>query len=103
MTERFAAALNLCLHVTGYRSDGYHELDSLVVHVDQGDWIIVEPADDLSLSVSGAFCEGIPADGRNLVLKAAHLLAKQIGDTSWGKDFLDKKSSFCRGHRERIQ
>ena len=32
-----------------------------VVHVDQGDWIIVEPVDDLSLSVSGAFCEGIPA------------------------------------------
>ena len=25
----------------------------MVVHVDQGDWIIVEPADDLSLSVSG--------------------------------------------------
>ncbi len=98
MTERFAAAkLNLCLHVTGYRSDGYHELDSLVVHVDQGDWIIVEPADDLSLSVSGAFCEGIPADGRNLVLKAAHLLAKQIGEPVGAKILLIKNLPSAAG------
>ena len=98
MTERFAAAkLNLCLHVTGHRSDGYHELDSLVVHVDQGDWIIVKLADALSLSVSGAFCEGIPADGRNLVLKAAHLLAKQIREPVGAKISLIKNLPSAAG------
>ena len=78
MIERFAPAkLNLCLHVTGQRKDGYHELDSLVLHLDHGDWISVEPADDISLSLSGEFCEGVPLDGRNLVLKAAHLLTER--------------------------
>ena len=78
MIERFAPAkLNLCLHVTGQRKDGYHELDSLVLHLDQGDWISVELADDISLSLSGEFCEGVPVDGRNLVLKAAHLLTEK--------------------------
>ena len=78
MIERFAPAkLNLCLHVTGQRKDGYHELDSLVLHLDHGDWISVEPADDISLSLSGEFCEGVPVDGRNLVLKAAHLLTER--------------------------
>ena len=78
MIERFAPAkLNLCLHVTGQRKNGYHELDSLVLHLDQGDWISVEPADYISLSLSGEFCEGVPIDGRNLVLKAAHLLTEK--------------------------
>ena len=79
MIERFAPAkLNLCLHVTGQRKDGYHELDSLVLHLDQGDWISVEPADDISLSLSGEFCKGVPIDRRNLVLKAAHLLTERV-------------------------
>ncbi len=78
MIKRFAPAkVNLCLHVTGQRSDGYHELDSLVLHLDQGDWVGVEPADEISLSLSGVFCENVPVDGRNLVLKAAHLLAEK--------------------------
>ena len=79
MIKRFAPAkVNLCLHVTGQREDRYHELDSLVLHLDQGDWVSVEPANEISLSLSGRFCEGVPVDGRNLVLKAAHLLAEKV-------------------------
>ncbi len=78
MIKRFAPAkINLCLHVTGQREDHYHELDSLVLHLDLGDWVGVEPADEISLSLSGTFCDGVPLDGRNLVLKAAHLLAQK--------------------------
>ena len=98
MIKRFAPAkLNLCLHVTGQRKDGYHELDSIVVHLDQGDLIVAEPADEISLSLSGAFCEGIPGDGRNLVLKAAHLLAESAQGRFGAKISLLKNLPYAAG------
>ena len=69
------AKVNLTLHVTGQRDDGYHLLDSLVVFADVGDHIRVEPAEDLLLSVTGPMADGVPTDGTNLVLKAARFLA----------------------------
>ena len=47
------AKLNLFLHVTGRRADGYHLLDSLVAVVDIGDRLRAEPATALSLTVDG--------------------------------------------------
>ena len=39
--EAFAPAkINLTLHVTGQRDDGYHLLDSLVVFADVGDRLL---------------------------------------------------------------
>ncbi|AHC99845.1 4-(cytidine 5'-diphospho)-2-C-methyl-D-erythritol kinase [Leisingera methylohalidivorans] len=70
--EVFAPAkINLTLHVTGRRSDGYHLLDSLVVFADTGDQLRLEPGPELALEVSGLFANGVPADQRNLVWKAA--------------------------------
>ncbi|OUS38291.1 4-(cytidine 5'-diphospho)-2-C-methyl-D-erythritol kinase [Rhodobacterales bacterium 56_14_T64] len=70
--EAFAPAkINLTLHVTGQRDDGYHLLDSLVVFADIGDRIWLSPGDALSLDVSGEFAEGVPTDDRNLVWQAA--------------------------------
>jgi 4-diphosphocytidyl-2-C-methyl-D-erythritol kinase len=70
--EGFAPAkINLTLHVTGQRADGYHLLDSLVVFADIGDRLWYEPGDALSLTVTGRFADGVPADTRNLVWKAA--------------------------------
>ncbi|MBY6067533.1 4-(cytidine 5'-diphospho)-2-C-methyl-D-erythritol kinase [Leisingera aquaemixtae] len=70
--EVFAPAkINLTLHVTGRRDDGYHLLDSLVVFADTGDRLQLKPRPELSLEVSGLFAEGVPADRRNLVWKAA--------------------------------
>lgn len=68
------AKINLALHVTGKRSDGYHLLDSLVVFADQGDILAFEAADDLSLIVDGPFSDGVPTDEGNLVLKLAQVL-----------------------------
>ena len=43
-TEAFAPAkINLTLHVTGRRADGYHLLDSLVVFCDIGDVVTLAP------------------------------------------------------------
>ncbi|WIY26262.1 4-(cytidine 5'-diphospho)-2-C-methyl-D-erythritol kinase [Parasedimentitalea psychrophila] len=70
--EAFAPAkINLTLHVTGQRPDGYHLLDSLVVFADVGDRLWLTPGDQLSIDVSGEFAEGVPTDHRNLVWQAA--------------------------------
>lgn len=73
--EAFAPAkINLTLHVTGQRTDGYHLLDSLVVFADIGDRITVQAAEKMSLNVVGPMRAGVPTDGGNLVMKAAELL-----------------------------
>lgn len=68
------AKINLTLHVTGRRSDGYHLLDSLVVFADFGDLITVRPATVSCLAVTGPMAVGVPVDADNLVLKAAALI-----------------------------
>ena len=73
--EEYAPAkVNLTLHVTGQRDDGYHLLDSLVVFGGHQDRLIARPSRDLSLDVSGPFSAGVPGDESNLVLQAAHAL-----------------------------
>jgi len=67
------AKVNLALHVTGRRADGYHLLDSLVVFADVGDWLEIERAERLSLKVTGPRAAGVPDDARNLVWQAAAL------------------------------
>lgn len=72
------AKLNLYLHVTGKRADGYHELDSLAVFAGSHDTVAVAHADDLSLFVDGPFAPALAAAmdaGENIVLRAAHALA----------------------------
>lgn len=73
------AKVNLTLHVTGQRADGYHLLDSLVVFTDAGDLITATPADGLTLTVTGPFSAGVPTDGTNLILRAAETLRRMRG------------------------
>lgn len=61
------AKVNLALHITGQRDDGYHLLDSLVVFVDVGDWVTVGPGQ--GLTISGP--EALPVSADNLCLRAA--------------------------------
>ena len=69
--EAFAPAkINLTLHVTGQRDDGYSLIDSLVVFGDVGDRITLTPAGDMSLSAAGPFAAGVPEDESNLVWRA---------------------------------
>ena len=73
--RRFAPAkINLFLHVGDKRADGFHNLQSLVVFADAGDWLTAAPSTELSLSVSGAFAGGLPHNDDNLVLKSARSL-----------------------------
>ena len=68
------AKLNLYLHVTGRRDNGYHELDSLVAFASLGDRLRVEPAPELSLEIEGLFAEALDSNEENLVWRAAHAL-----------------------------
>lgn len=72
--EAAPAKVNLALHVTGRRADGYHLIDSVVVFADAGDRISVSSAGETSLAVTGPRAAGVPVDGRNLVLRAAALM-----------------------------
>ncbi|MFC3060514.1 4-(cytidine 5'-diphospho)-2-C-methyl-D-erythritol kinase [Paenirhodobacter populi] len=73
--EVFAPAkVNLALHVTGRRADGYHLLDSLVAFAPFGDHLTLVPAPALSLTVTGPEGAGVPEGPENLVLRAAALV-----------------------------
>ncbi|MEE2862379.1 MAG: 4-(cytidine 5'-diphospho)-2-C-methyl-D-erythritol kinase [Pseudomonadota bacterium] len=72
LVEAAPAKLNLALHVTGRRDDGYHLLDSLVCFAAAGDVVSAEPG-QLSLRIDGPFAEGLSADDDNLCLRAARM------------------------------
>ena len=81
--ERVAhAKINLALHVTGQREDGYHVLDSLVVFSDFGDRISISKAQNpsslVSLSIDGPFAVGLESGANNLVSRAALSLGYEI-------------------------
>lgn len=80
-SQRLAPAkINLTLHVTGQRDDGYHLLDSLVVFAELGDHLRLEPKqDDLSLEITGEMSGALKAEPDNLVLRAARLMGAQSG------------------------
>jgi len=72
--EVFAPAkINLALHVTGRRADGYHLIDSLVAFASIGDRVTVARTDQLSLEIAGPEAGGLKANADNLVLQAARL------------------------------
>lgn len=68
------AKINLTLHVTGQRADGYHLLDSLVTFASVGDRLEIVTGNALSLTVEGPEAAGVPADMDNLALRAAALV-----------------------------
>ena len=93
ISEYAPAKVNLSLHVTGRRADGYHLLDSLVVFADVGDVVEAEPAAHTTLTVLGPMGRGVPTDGTNLMLKAARLMP----NAGWAKLTLHKNLPSASG------
>jgi 4-diphosphocytidyl-2-C-methyl-D-erythritol kinase len=83
LTVPAPAKLNLFLHVTGRRPDGYHTLESLMVMLDCGDTVSLVRRDDGRI---GRVTElaGIPAE-EDLAVRAARAL-KQATGTPFGVD-----------------
>ncbi|MGE5145469.1 MAG: 4-(cytidine 5'-diphospho)-2-C-methyl-D-erythritol kinase [Candidatus Eiseniibacteriota bacterium] len=73
------AKLNLYLHVTGKRADGYHLLDSLIAFAAVHDTVSVKPAATLALELAGPFAATLRHESDNLVLRAARVLAATAG------------------------
>ena len=92
-----AAKINLYLHVTGRRGDGYHTLDSLVAFAGIGDGIEARPAADLSLAVEGPFAAGLSAGDDNLVLRAARALQAAVGTEQGARLILQKRLPTASG------
>jgi 4-diphosphocytidyl-2-C-methyl-D-erythritol kinase len=91
------AKVNLTLHVTGQRDDGYHLLDSLVVFADVADHLTATSASDLTLNVTGPFAQGVPVDRTNLMMRAAEVLRAAFGITDGAAMTLEKNLPHAAG------
>jgi len=87
------AKVNLYLHVTGRRADGYHLLDSLAVFPAVGDRLRAAPAEALSLTVAGEFGAALAGEADNLVLRAA----RALGGTQGARIVLEKHLPVASG------
>lgn len=76
------AKLNLVLEVTALRPDGYHEVDTILQELELADEVRVTLGAGRGVTVDGPFGRGVPLDDANLALKAAALLAEQLGRSS---------------------
>lgn len=83
------AKLNLMLHITGRRSDGYHELQTLFQFLEHGDQLHFTPRQDGQVQLQTDF-PGVPHDS-NLIVRAARSL-QQAADCRLGADiWIDKQ------------
>ena len=77
------AKINLALHVTRRRNDGYHELESLVAFAGIGDRLsatLSELSNVDALEITGPFGSTLAGDSDNLVLKAARAFRNEWPD-----------------------
>ncbi len=75
--EAAPAKINLALHITGRRADGYHDLDSLMVFADIGDELEAALAPVDSLTITGPFAAGLSAGDTNLVTRAVNAFRRR--------------------------
>jgi 4-diphosphocytidyl-2-C-methyl-D-erythritol kinase len=84
VVARAPAKVNVHLGVGPLRPDGFHELRTVYLAVSLFDSVTAGPGDGLSLTVTGEGTGGrgadlVPTDRRNLVWRAAELLASSAG------------------------
>jgi 4-diphosphocytidyl-2-C-methyl-D-erythritol kinase len=91
------AKINLFLHVGEKRSDGFHELKSLVVFANVGDQLTFTPAKAFSLAVNGPFAGGLEGEGDNLIQRAARAFASITGHKTTAAVTLEKNLPVASG------
>jgi len=97
LVENAPAKVNLTLRVVGRRSDGYHEIESLVAFAGVGDRLSLSRGKELSLVVRGPSAAQAGDGADNLVLKAARALAERIPNVGCGAFELDKSLPVAAG------
>jgi len=83
------AKLNLFLHITSQRQDGYHNLQTLFQFIDYNDIISINVRNDGKLSCQSS-AKDLPPE-QDLILRAARLL-KQYSGTTLGADIEVEKN-----------
>ncbi len=83
------AKLNLFLHITGRREDGYHLLQTLFHFIDVSDTLYFEITDKSSITLTPAI-KNVPND-ENIIVKAAKLLQRTTGTNKGAKITLEKR------------
>lgn len=97
LVARAPAKVNLTLRVLRRRSDGFHDLSSLVAFAGVGDRLSLEPGQTLSLVVEGPGAQAAgPADD-NLVIRAALALAERRPGLKLGHFALAKRLPVAAG------
>ena len=94
LTARAPAKINLGLHVLRKRSDGDHDIETVLHRIDWADTITVRPADTLSMTCSDP---ALPTDERNLCLRAAHRLRDAFDVDEGAALHLDKHVPYGSG------
>lgn len=89
LTVPAPAKLNLFLHVTGRRADGYHTLESLMVLLDFGDSLTLLRREDGRIVLTHSL-PGVSAES-DLTFRAAQLLKQHAGTTQGATISLDKR------------
>jgi 4-diphosphocytidyl-2-C-methyl-D-erythritol kinase len=90
LSENGRAKVNLTLRVVGRRTDGYHDIESVVAFADCADHLTLTPGSELDLRTLGPLAEACGATSDNLVIKAALLLRERVPDLKVGSFTLDK-------------
>ncbi|NLY89718.1 MAG: 4-(cytidine 5'-diphospho)-2-C-methyl-D-erythritol kinase [Firmicutes bacterium] len=82
------AKINLSLDILGKRSDGYHELESVMQSVSLADELIFRPAAGVSLTASDP---NLAVDESNTVLRAVRRMQEAAGSARGVEIFLQKR------------
>src|SRR3954467_1495815 len=90
LIEEGRAKVNLSLRVVGRRTDGYHDLESVVAFADCADRLTLEPGGELKLTTTGPLAAACGDMADNLLFKGAKLLAEAIPNLKLGAFALDK-------------
>lgn len=97
LIETARAKVNLTLRVLGRRTDGYHDLESLVAFADCADTLTLVPGDRLGLTTTGPRASECGGHEDNLVTRIAAALAEQVAGLRTGHFTLDKHLPVAAG------
>ncbi len=94
VTEKAYGKINLCLDVISRRSNGYHNVESIMHTVPLCDIVTLEKKDEISISSTS---DKIPTDSKNLAFKAANAFFDKTGITGGVHIHIEKNIPIAAG------
>jgi 4-diphosphocytidyl-2-C-methyl-D-erythritol kinase len=91
------AKLNLALHVRGTLGDGRHSVETIFAFCIDGDRLVGEESDEISLELAGPFAVDLAETENNLVFRAARALALAAQVKSGASLKLEKRLPVASG------